>query len=99
GNQQSNDDDDDKVSTHSSPKAAGKCISSANRLGSVSTHSSPKAAGYGADSNQIQMKKFQHTAARRRLEKYLEVQQRHQIVSKHSSPKAAGSTFGAGRYQ
>ena len=33
------------VSTHSSPKAAGKSRAEIKKLGSVSTHSSPKAAG------------------------------------------------------
>ena len=37
---------DGKVSTHSSPKAAGCTVGNLDNFFSVSTHSSPKAAGY-----------------------------------------------------
>ena len=54
------------VSTHSRPKAAGSSWFYKHREELVSTHSRPKAAGL-LFSNQFYLKKFQHTAARRRL--------------------------------
>ena len=55
----------------------------------VSTNSRPKAAGqtYSTD---ITSEKFQHTAARRRLDKDLRVTPYPFWVSTHSRPKAAG---------
>ena len=41
----------------------------ATGTGAVSTHSRPKAAGFGFDDEEIRVLLFQHTAARRRLEK------------------------------
>ena len=56
----------------------------------VSTHSRPKAAGIVQTINKRQIKKFQHTAARRRLA-YICLQcTPTEAVSTHSRPKAAG---------
>ena len=55
------------VSTHSRPKAAGGQGGEQHLGQSVSTHSRPKAAGITPDA-QWPLFKFQHTAARRRLE-------------------------------
>ena len=55
------------VSTHSRPKAAGNFFGEHGRGAYVSTHSRPKAAGrviFG----RIALVRFQHTAARRRLD-------------------------------
>ena len=54
------------VSTHSRPKAAGIGSVAEPRISGVSTHSRPKAAGCHV-ANVAEGKKFQHTAARRRL--------------------------------
>ena len=58
-----------QVSTHSRPKAAGYGILSVNGQ-PVSTHSRPKAAGLHRAFAEY-AEKFQHTAARRRLDKQL----------------------------
>ena len=55
------------VSTHSRPKAAGSPKSGMKNARPVSTHSRPKAAGYTHFKEKDGVKKFQHTAARRRL--------------------------------
>ena len=55
----------------------------------VSTHSRPKAAGV-SPSLLIEILKFQHTAARRRLAGVNLELLRQQEVSTHSRPKAAG---------
>ena len=55
------------VSTHSRPKAAGASRHRARCRQQVSTHSRPKAAGTAAQAV-ILTSRFQHTAARRRLE-------------------------------
>ena len=54
------------VSTHSRPKAAGGSGVNPNRPKLVSTHSRPKAAG-AARAGCSGRRRFQHTAARRRL--------------------------------
>ena len=55
------------VSTHSRPKAAGD-YTAGGRLGvTVSTHSRPKAAGRSIRTAKSS-RRFQHTAARRRLD-------------------------------
>ena len=56
------------VSTHSRPKAAGNEQNLDDRAAVVSTHSRPKAAGMRLHVL-IAQPKFQHTAARRRLDK------------------------------
>ena len=56
------------VSTHSRPKAAGIGPVAEPRISGVSTHSRPKAAGISPDTA-WEAYQFQHTAARRRLEK------------------------------
>ena len=56
----------------------------------VSTHSRPKAAGRIDMNITIQEMKFQHTAARRRLEGIGDVSSSITGVSTHSRPKAAG---------
>ena len=55
------------VSTHSRPKAAGSWIRALQDDPMVSTHSRPKAAG-SVPFRACRFGKFQHTAARRRLE-------------------------------
>ena len=80
---------DIKVSTHSRPKAAGPDSSVNIAKAIVSTHSRPKAAGRN-DVITFGILWFQHTAARRRLDR----PERHLLgfsdVSTHSRPKAAG---------
>ena len=76
------------VSTHSRPKAAATVIVNVAIDNLVSTHSRPKAAAacmltYGV------MGKFQHTAARRRLHKFMPIKGCARYVSTHSRPKAA----------
>ena len=56
-----------KVSTHSRPKAAGRCWGGGTFGGVVSTHSRPKAAGSSRAWFGLYSPLFQHTAARRRL--------------------------------
>ena len=56
----------------------------------VSTHSRPKAAGTVKCSAKRSRIKFQHTAARRRLEQCYGNDERLCVVSTHSRPKAAG---------
>ena len=57
------------VSTHSRPKAAGAFLKSYKHLCYVSTHSRPKAAGHPPLPRWAAVKTFQHTAARRRLDR------------------------------
>ena len=57
---------------------------------SVSTHSRPKAAGVARSVNSLQVERFQHTAARRRLGKIFCASSITTTVSTHSRPKAAG---------
>ncbi len=59
-----------RVSTHSRPKAAGDNAISSGAAIIVSTHSRPKAAG-AAIVRPLILPKFQHTAARRRLDNEL----------------------------
>ena len=78
------------VSTHSRPKAAA----SANKLvayanAPVSTHSRPKAAAKVMVRAVIDTSKFQHTAARRRLQDNIFNLYLLLNVSTHSRPKAA----------
>ena len=56
-----------RVSTHSRPKAAGNAFFFSVLLNQVSTHSRPKAAGQ-LPYKSTWLCRFQHTAARRRLE-------------------------------
>ena len=58
----------------------------------VSTHSRPKAAGSTKQCS-IVLCKFQHTAARRRLERLFSKTDSTVFVSTHSRPKAAGFSF------
>ena len=46
------------VSTHSRPKAAGKCDDFVNQVNKVSTHSRPKAAGTPALPHWVPMRGF-----------------------------------------
>ena len=80
------------VSTHSRPKAAGPFPSIQPQPGMVSTHSRPKAAGF-ADGKVAFFLRFQHTAARRRLENNADKSGHRHRVSTHSRPKAAGQTL------
>ena len=57
------------VSTHSRPKAAGVELDEPVEPTVVSTHSRPKAAGFRGNKARASIPVFQHTAARRRLEK------------------------------
>ena len=59
---------DEVVSTHSRPKAAGTSWLRSKNRRLVSTHSRPKAAGVVNGFAFGLFGKFQHTAARRRLE-------------------------------
>ena len=60
------------VSTHSRPKAAGQYqVPYMYNSHIVSTHSRPKAAGPGMGKSVLMNYLFQHTAARRRLDKEL----------------------------
>ena len=80
------------VSTHSRPKAAGNTADRATQAAKVSTHSRPKAAGR-ATTQCPAIAKFQHTAARRRLETQSIHATRDSSVSTHSRPKAAGIQY------
>ena len=77
------------VSTHSRPKAAGLTAFFPFNFSPVSTHSRPKAAGaiFWLKNRQ---RGFQHTAARRRLDKHTCLVHICIHVSTHSRPKAAG---------
>ena len=77
------------VSTHSRPKAAGSGKGIIHQAMEVSTHSRPKAAGTINILKTSVIWPFQHTAARRRLVRYLSAVARG-LVSTHSRPKAAG---------
>ena len=57
-----------RVSTHSRPKAAGSPKRLSGQVPNVSTHSRPKAAGSLSLGFANAVSRFQHTAARRRLE-------------------------------
>ena len=80
------------VSTHSRPKAAGKSLKNGVTKGSVSTHSRPKAAGTYTVFF-LPPTSFQHTAARRRLDKHICIVHICIHVSTHSRPKAAGASL------
>ena len=80
------------VSTHSRPKAAGFPPFSIALITDVSTHSRPKAAGRRKTQCKAG-KRFQHTAARRRLVVINQADSRVLLVSTHSRPKAAGRYF------
>ena len=77
------------VSTHSRPKAAGVGGFPSGLFVLVSTHSRPKAAGAWPESYKLSCR-FQHTAARRRLEPAPFLNRAGNLVSTHSRPKAAG---------
>ena len=79
------------VSTHSRPKAAGLRQNDKELLDLVSTHSRPKAAGTSKSANAQSQRRFQHTAARRRLAQENAVYIVRVAVSTHSRPKAAGT--------
>ena len=57
------------VSTHSRPKAAGHAALPFDFRDFVSTHSRPKAAGRAVIMSAARGAEFQHTAARRRLDR------------------------------
>ena len=78
------------VSTHSRPKAAGFAEDEVYVEFAVSTHSRPKAAGLNNAAKFERGDRFQHTAARRRLDGYPVFKNHQFIVSTHSRPKAAG---------
>ena len=81
------------VSTHSRPKAAALPNDVPDSEVPVSTHSRPKAADFGAYVRQLEIKLFQHTAARRRLRTQFDTQfEIWDAVSTHSRPKAAELT-------
>ena len=81
----------DSVSTHSRPKAAGSATKTAYAPAHVSTHSRPKAAGFPTHHWPFPIRMFQHTAARRRLVRWLSFLGAKVNVSTHSRPKAAGA--------
>ena len=60
-----------QVSTHSRPKAAAVMSGRPIDIADVSTHSRPKAAARGSASVSSTGAKFQHTAARRRLRRFI----------------------------
>ena len=78
------------VSTHSRPKAAGIYDNVRQVKQMVSTHSRPKAAGNADLFGNVLNKSFQHTAARRRLDRLPINPLIPSSVSTHSRPKAAG---------
>ena len=78
------------VSTHSRPKAAGIPYRAGNLRPVVSTHSRPKAAGVWYSQQNTLSRRFQHTAARRRLGCVPASEPKGCCVSTHSRPKAAG---------
>ena len=80
------------VSTHSRPKAAGPFDLLMASPPCVSTHSRPKAAGRVMREFMTRLK-FQHTAARRRLEAGFGQRVYCRPVSTHSRPKAAGQVI------
>ena len=61
----------DRVSTHSRPKAAGPTAIFCFKFFIVSTHSRPKAAGFTFIGRRYNNTQFQHTAARRRLDVHI----------------------------
>ena len=78
------------VSTHSRPKAAGQRPSD-NRVCATRFNTQPPEGGWLFGTFDIaRQKKFQHTAARRRLAELRLKLHRRQSVSTHSRPKAAG---------
>ena len=78
------------VSTRSRPKAAGKRMVNINFDKLVSTRSRPKAAGSVPVFRSLISYRFQHAAARRRLDKLALVYSSLNHVSTRSRPKAAG---------
>ena len=79
------------VSTHSRPRAAGIQLGKEPLRDSVSTHSRPRAAGSFVLIS-INRNKFQHTAARGRLDLNHRISRWDIRVSTHSRPRAAGSS-------
>ena len=86
------DDTWSEVSTHSRPKAAAQCFTGRRQLTTVSTHSRPKAAAF-FKFGIVCMTQFQHTAARRRLQRRKRQLELIRTVSTHSRPKAAAQTW------
>ena len=83
-------DDVAKVSTHSRPKAAGRTLPQ-QRQRQDRFNSQPPEGGWPAAGCGIKAeKKFQLTAARRRLGQQRRCQPLAYVVSTHSRPKAAG---------
>ena len=83
-----NNQQEEQVSTHSRPKAAGNGRPACRIDALVSTHSRPKAAVRYLVKIRVS-KQFQHTAARRRLAATLQYLRQIKSVSTHSRPKAA----------
>ena len=82
-----------EVSTHSRPKAAGLLCLCRSRA-AMCFNTQPPEGGW---TNQVVLilavNTFQHTAARRRLGRYIPRVKLFKTVSTHSRPKAAGLTF------
>ena len=78
-----------RVSTHSRPKAAAARAGRRQGVADVSTHSRPKAAARCRACSTWGRSRFQHTAARRRLPKFVVAGDGFGVVSTHSRPKAA----------
>ena len=78
------------VSTHSRPKAAGLAAESAV-IGTLGFNTQPPEGGWGGGTaEKLSCRRFQHTAARRRLGPIARHRKMGEIVSTHSRPKAAG---------
>ena len=86
----------DKVSTHSRPKAAGFQPRIAGRDRAGFNTQPPEGGWLREGPHKWRICKFQHTAARRRLDEQKSNQHYRAPVSTHSRPKAAG--FAALRY-
>ena len=81
------------VSTHSRPKAAGY-IAQQEFVEFSSFNTQPPEGGWLIKKVvQAEEKQFQHTAARRRLDRYHIITMTFGAVSTHSRPKAAGFGF------
>ena len=78
------------VSTHSRPKAAGRCFEN-NAYVISSFNTQPPEGGWTVPTFGLFIfGEFQHTAARRRLARWSADLAHHEAVSTHSRPKAAG---------
>ena len=87
------------VSTHSRPKAAAEGVRAYGAIRDVSTHSRPKAAAAAGLHDPVNHAKFQHTAARRRLQIVGNSCRQYPMVSTHSRPKAAAAASRQGSAQ